>query len=279
MKRTAKTFVGLASVVALVCVGVACSSSDTSPAKNTGGSAGAGGSAGTGGAAGSTGGAAGTGGSSGTGGAAGTGGDTTQGGAAGTGGSAGTGGDTTQGGSSGTGGTTVGACSPATVTIPFNVTDKYGIAAAFGVWGNNQSVKISACTTRAPGTPAGKCNTIAYTYDPAVGSDCTGAPQDAGVSCNWTAVVWHVAAPGLCIAAGATKITFQAWGTGTVEFQPFTDSGIKVSQLLTTTPTQYSIDISTSGYAAKAQEAGFIVAFTSTNTPATVNVDDIKWVQ
>jgi len=248
-------------------------------AGSTGGAAGStGGAAGsTGGAAGSTGGAAGsTGGAAGsTGGASGTGGTTETGGASGTGGTTDTGGSS---GTGGTGGTTTLACSPATVTVPFTVTDQFGPGANNGVWGNWGGVVIADCAagTR-PAGAAGKCKTITYTYPSTTGSDCTGAATDAGVFCNWTAVAWHITSgtTGKCIAPGAKKVTFQAWGTGTVEFGA---ANIKLSQLLTATPTLYTIDISTSGYEATLQESGFTVAFTSANTGTVVSVDDIKWV-
>jgi hypothetical protein len=308
MKRTARTILGLAGVVAVAWAWPACSASDNSTAHSAAGAPGAGGTTSAGGASGTagtagvggdtaTGGAAGTGGSAGAGGAtaaggaagaggdtaAGAGGTTSAGGSAGAGGAtaaggaAGAGGDTAAGGAAGAGGATSPGCSPVAATIPFTVTTKYGCGANNGVWGNNMGAKITDCAARAPGTPAGTCKTIAYTYDATKGSDCTGAPiGDAGaISCDWTAVVWHVAAPGLCIGPGATKVTFQAWGTGTVEFQAV---GVKLLQPLTATATPYTIDISTSGYAAAPQESGFIVAFTSANTGASVSVDDIKWV-
>jgi hypothetical protein len=177
----------------------------------------------------------------------------------------------------GPGGTTVAACSPAMVTVPFNVTDKYSPGATNGVWGNWGSVKIAACTTRGTGTPAGKCNTLTYAYDAAVGSDCTGVAIVApAVSCAWTTVAWHVSAPGLCIGPGATKITFQAWGSGAVKF---VGAGVILPATLNATPRQYTIGIWASGYAASAQESGFAVQFDAANTGTTVNVDDIKWVQ
>jgi hypothetical protein len=280
----------LVGVVAAAWAGSACSSSDTSPS-NAGGAAGStvtGGSPGTGGTT-DTGGSPGTGGTTDTGGSPGTGGTIVA-----TGGSPGTGGTTDTGGSPGTGGTVIGTggsvgtggtvvttgCTSAGVTVPFVVTDKYGIGANNGVWGDWGAANIQPCATRATPTSVGKCFTVTYTYDAATGSDCTGTALTAGgVACIFTSVLWHIPsptfAPGFCIAAGATKVTFQAWGSGTVEFAA---AGVKVPQLLTATPTPYSIDISTSGYASTAQEAGFTVSFTSANTGAIVNVDDIQWV-
>jgi hypothetical protein len=117
-----------------------------------------------------------------------------------------------------------------------------------------------------------------------VGSDCAGVAlqqlNDAGaVSCWWTALAWHVADPGWCIAPGATKVTFQAWGDGIVEFAA---GGAKIAALtLTATPTTYTIDLTTSAtpYAGIATSTAFTATFMNTTGPATVNVDDIKWIQ
>jgi hypothetical protein len=283
MKRTAKTITGLVGVVALAWVWSACSASDSTPksSSGTGGTTSAGGSAGSGGTTTGTGGDTGTGGTTtGTGGTTtGTGGDTGTGGT-----TTGTGGTTTgTGGDTGTGGTTTPAgCTPVEATIPMVVdTAGFGIGSNNGVWGNWGSVafaKTCDAPGRATGTPAGACHKLTYTYDAAVGADCTGAPiGDAGAaSCNWTAVAWNAAAP-KCIGPGATKVTFTAWGSGIVSFGAST--GKLDSQTLTATPTQYSVDISASGYNAAALQAAFVVTFTAANTGAVVNVDDIKWVQ
>jgi hypothetical protein len=114
-----------------------------------------------------------------------------------------------------------------------------------------------------------------YTYDAATGPDCYGTAPPRRPSCIWSSVAWTAAGP-KCIGPGATKVTFQAWGTGTVEFAA---AGVKFPQLLTSTPTPYTIDISASGYAAPAPDVAFVVTFTSANSGTIVNVDDIKWVQ
>jgi hypothetical protein len=161
------------------------------------------------------------------------------------------------------------------VTPPFVVDDKgYWPGQNNGTWGDWSALASGACSTpaRAPGTPGGSCHHWTYTYNATGGRDCNGAALvPPATACPWTTQAWK-ATTTKTIAPGATKIQFYAWGSGTVSFAGAGQPGLQVT--LTGTPTQYVVNIT--GSYATATDA-FSITFTSGNTGAVVNVDDIRW--
>jgi hypothetical protein len=89
--------------------------------------------------------------------------------------------------------------------------------------------------------------------------------------------------PGLQLPAGATKIVFRAWGAVGGEIVDF-GAGIKANDgfeaklekvPLTTTPTQYTIDLSAATYSRVI--GGFFWAAGDSTVPVTIYLDDIQW--
>jgi len=230
--------------LSILAIASACGTADVPP-KPTGSNVGASGSSGTtGGSGGSSAGGsvvAGTGGSGGAGPSAGGGAGTVS----ATGGAGGT--ATTGAGGSGA---VLGPAAPLPVVVDdlFTPTGFMGDGAMPGaiVLGNGPT----DCTTRAPGTAIGKCSK--FTYTPIVAS-----------LMGWGGVWWQNSPnnwgmmPGQHIEAGATKVTFYAAGAKGGEVVSFIASGVGMgadpyqdpgkvelgNQVLTTTMTQYSIDL------------------------------------
>jgi hypothetical protein len=153
----------------------------------------------------------------------------------------------------------------------------------------NTIVLAADCPMRAPGN-IGKCSK--FTYTPIVGS-----------MNNWAGVYWQSPAnnwgdsPGHHIEAGATKLTFYAAGAKGGETVSFIAGGImgagyqdppKVelsNQVLTTTMTQYSIDLTGYTYVSIIGGFGWTIEAKALGdggfdtTPITFYVDGIQWVK
>jgi hypothetical protein len=126
-------------------------------------------------------------------------------------------------------------------------------------------------------TPGSKCWTITYT--PVTAADW------AGVDWQFPANNWGTG-DGLVIPAGATKVTFVAWGdvggekvSFNVGYGPASTDGFGATlpdKLLTTTPTTYSIDITGIMYTCTSVRMGFgwIAAGGAT---ITFHIADMRW--
>jgi hypothetical protein len=229
-----------------------------------------------------------TGTTTGSGGSTGTGGST--GGAAGTSATTGAG-----GGSAGTDvgmGGMAGMAPPLEPAIPLPVViDTYYAASGFmGDGATPNTIVLGAdCPMRAPGM-IGKCSKFTYT------------PAAAGV--GWGGVYWQAPAnnwgdlaPGKHIEAGATKVTFYAAGAKGGEVVTFIAGGIMgtnyqdppkmqlPNQVLTTTMTQYSIDLTGYNYVSIIGGFGWTIEAKALgdggfdSTPITFYVDGIQWVK
>ncbi len=275
----------------------ACSSDPQAPTTRPGGSA-----AGTSSTAGTTG-TAGTPSTGGTG--FGSGGTGTAGTGFGTGGAGGTGGVLGSAGSIGTGGTlSAGFCKAAgaEVALPMAVDSSFIASGYFAgpefpadvdTNPNVTGITEAACETR-PENEAGhtgnchKWSFLAKKLDVETGEAYGGVFWQAPAN-NWGM------SPGIKTAAGATKVTFRAWGAVGGEVLSFSAGGITSAtcnddiQLgmagatqvtLTTTPTDYTVDLKGQTYP-NGVIGGFVwsAATASIETPVEFYVDDIQWVQ
>jgi hypothetical protein len=158
--------------------------------------------------------------------------------------------------------------------LPFAVDDWYGPSGYMGDGETPGTIADSKkCLDQRPTTWIGHCHE--YTWTP-------GPKKWAGVYWQYPDKNWGDK-PGLQIPAGAKKITFQAWGkTGTekVDFMVGMMSvdgfQVTVAQVpLTTTPTQYTLDLSGASYAKVVGGFGWVAK--ESTTPVTFNIDDIRW--
>lgn len=238
------------------------------------------------GSGGSSGGAAGTGGSgSGGAGKAGSGG-TSSGGSAGT---------TASGGQGGTGVVVPTVC-PAPVgpqaALPLVVTANFIPSGYFaGPAVNTAGIVAAACDNRPPAHTVGACSKFTFQASMLEGNGAYG-----GVFWQFGANNWGTG-PGKSVAAGATKVTFKAWSAGAggeqVEFsagglgdaaslcKDTVNLGIGGGNMvtLTTTPTQYTVDLKGQTYATGII-GGFVwsTAVTSVAQVVSFYVDEIQWV-
>jgi hypothetical protein len=152
------------------------------------------------------------------------------------------------------------------------------------------------CAARAPGN-IGKCSKFTYT-------PINGDAEAGTLGMGWGGVYWQSPAnnwgtlPGAHIASGATKVTFYAAGAKGGEVVTFIVGGITgpnyqdppkvelANQVLTTTMTQYSIDLTGFTYVSVIGGFGWTMeakagadAGTFDPTPVTFSVDGIQWVQ
>lgn len=244
-------------------------------------------------------GGSGDGGSSHGGAAAGTGGSGSGGtGKAGSGGtsSGGSAGTTASGGQGGTGVVVPTVC-PAPVgpqaALPLVVTANFIPSGYFaGPAVNTAGILAAACENRPAAHTVGACSKFTFQASMLEGNGAYG-----GVFWQFGANNWGTG-PGKSVAAGATKVTFKAWSAGAggeqVEFSAgglgdaaslCKDSinlgiggGNKVT--LTTSPTQYTVDLKGQTYATGII-GGFVwsVAVTSVAQVVSFYVDEIQWVQ
>ncbi len=216
-------------------------------------------------------------------------------------GSGGTGGGTSAGGDIATGGSASvplvcsmpqGAQSP----LPLVVTSHFAPSGYFG--GPETSIKgivEGTCANRPAAHTVGKC--FKYTFQ-ASALDATTEGAYGGVFWQYGANNWGNA-PGMRVAPGATKVTFKAWsasaeGGEKVQFnaggigspdKPCAD-GVNLGTAggtlatLTTTPTEYSVDLLGQTY-----DSGIIGGFvwsaavTSVDQVVSFYIDEIQWVQ
>ncbi len=161
-------------------------------------------------------------------------------------------------------------------TLPFAVDDWYGPS---GYMGDGESpggiVDQTVCLEPRPATWKGHCHQ--FTWKP-------GTVKWAGVYWQFPDGNWGTgSALGLEIPAGATKVTFQAWGKVGGEKVSFV-VGMKAvdhfeakleNVLLTATPTEYTIDLAGASYGRVI--GGFCWTAADSTVPVTFNVDDIRW--
>ncbi len=158
--------------------------------------------------------------------------------------------------------------------LPFAVDDWYGPS---GYMGDGENVGAIAdamtCLASRPTTWVGKCHR--YTWTP------------SGTA--WAGVYWQYPdgnwgdLPGLTIPAGATQISFQAWGaTGTekIDFMVgmMAVDGFQVTQeqlTLTTAPQQFTLPLAGAAYAKVVGGFGWVAK--DSTTPVTFSIDDIRW--
>jgi hypothetical protein len=182
----------------------------------------------------------------------------------------------------GTGGTGVVVgpyCDTATKSpLPYTVNDGFqpsgwqGDFAAISV----PAVNPDACASRAPGS-VGTCSVWRFTPNATV-------PAWAGVAWSkvWDAMYTH---PPVCIASGATKVTFQARGATGGEVVTFSAAGAaEIAFTLTNAWQEYSIPLAGVQYntADDGVDSGFfwkVTPPTPAGAPVTFFVDDLKFEQ
>jgi len=185
--------------------------------------------------------------------------------------------------------------------LPIVVDDLFAASGFMGDGANPGAIVLANaptdCPARAPGNPVGKCSKFTYTPVNA------GNPQ-AFMPAGWGGVYWQAPAnnwgtlPGQHIEAGATKVTFYAAGAKGGEVVSFIAGGImgtayqdppKVelgNQVLTTTMTAYSIDLTGLTYEGIIGGFGWTIeakagadAGLFDPTPVSFYVDGIQWVK
>jgi hypothetical protein len=159
--------------------------------------------------------------------------------------------------------------------LPYTVTTGFIPSGYQGDGNFTTEIKADTCATRAPGM-IGSCFGFTYTPDPTT-------PTWAGVSFvrQWDSNYTH---PPVCVAAGATSVTFMAKGAVGGENVTFSAAtAMEQSFVLTAAWAQYSISLSGVSYNTDATglESGFFwkVAPPVTGAVAeTFYVDDIQFV-
>jgi hypothetical protein len=158
--------------------------------------------------------------------------------------------------------------------LPFAVDDWYGPSGYMGDGETPGAITDSmTCLDARPTTWVGNCHR--YTWTP-------GAAMWAGVYWQYPDGNWGDL-PGLPIPAGATKITFQAWGATGGEKLDFmagmmSVDGFQVEQTaieLTTQPQGYTLDLGTTAYDKVVGGFGWVAK--DSTTPVTFGVDNIRW--
>jgi hypothetical protein len=170
------------------------------------------------------------------------------------------------------GGDSGGGAAP--TVLPFAVDDWYGPSGYMGDGESPGSIADAmTCIDDRPASWIGNCHR--YTWTP-------GAAMWAGVYWQYPDGNWGDL-PGLEVPAGATKISFRAWGaTGNekVDFMVgmMAVDGFEVKQeavALTTQPTQYSLTLGSAAYARVVGGFGWVAK--DSTTPVTFSIDDIRW--
>ncbi len=163
-----------------------------------------------------------------------------------------------------------GSCTYDTVSLPFTVDDFYGPSGYFPEGEANNIDATGTCPNRAAAGAVGLCH--AFTWTP-------GAGAFAGVWWQHPDGNWGEA-PGLEIAAGATSVSFWAWGKNggeKVEFLAgYASDGFERRSgvfTLTTTPTMYEVDLAGASYVDVAGGFGWVAA----DGALTFYVDGITW--
>ncbi len=158
--------------------------------------------------------------------------------------------------------------------LPFAVDDWYGPSGYMGDGENPGAIKdAQMCLPSRPTTWIGNCHR--YTWTP------------SGKA--WAGVYWQYPdgnwgdKPGLVIPAGATQISFQAWGATGNEKVDFTVGmmavdGFQVTQAqiaLTKDPKKYSIPLGTAAYTKVVGGFGWVAK--DATAAITFGIDDIRW--
>jgi hypothetical protein len=158
--------------------------------------------------------------------------------------------------------------------LPFAVDDWY---APSGYMGDGESpggvTDKPVCASPRPAGWLGHCHRFTWT---------PGAKKWAGVYWQYPDGNWGDAM-GLSLPAGATKVSFQAWGQTGGEIVSFL-VGMKAVDgfaltmdkvVLTTTPQEYDIDLTTTTYAKVV--GGFGWSAGDSSSAVVFNIDDIRW--
>ena len=165
---------------------------------------------------------------------------------------------------------------PATgpTVLPFAVDDWYGPSGYMGDGENPGAIEDAmTCLADRPTTWMGRCHH--YTWTP--------------TSVEWAGVYWQYPdgnwgdRPGLAIPAGATRVSFRAWGaTGTevVDFMVgmMAIDGFQVDRMevaLGTEPAQYTLELGGASYGRVVGGFGWVTKDSA--TPVTFGIDDIRW--
>jgi hypothetical protein len=165
----------------------------------------------------------------------------------------------------------------APVTIPFAVDDLFSASGYFGDGQTPGLLADGACATRA-GKGEGKCHSFSWT------PPATGSVGYAGV--YWLYPMNNFTAPGKAIPAGAKSISFWAWGAKGGETAKFF-AGIQAPDgfyveagpiTLTSTPTQYYLNMQSVTYTTVAGGFGWDTNSISAGGTTTINIDDIEWL-
>ncbi len=156
-----------------------------------------------------------------------------------------------------------------TLTLPFAIDDWY-VPSGFFPEAEATNIAAVACPSRPEGA-MGTCH--GFTWTP-------GADGFAGVWWQYPEANWGTS-PGLAVPAGATAITFTAWGQDggeKVEFlSGFASDGYERKSpvvTLTTSPTEYTLFLTNVSYTTIAGGFGWVTTSTAGNA-VTVYIDDI----
>jgi hypothetical protein len=159
-------------------------------------------------------------------------------------------------------------------TLPFAVDDWYGPSGYMGDGEHPGAITdAQTCMPARPSTWMGNCHL--YTWTP------------SGTA--WAGVYWQYPdgnwgdQPGLPIPAGATQISFQAWGANGGEKVDFmvgmmAVDGFEAKQMgieLTTQPQKFTLSLAGASYARVVGGFGWVAK--DATAPVTFGIDDIRW--
>jgi hypothetical protein len=159
-------------------------------------------------------------------------------------------------------------------TLPFAVDDWYGPSGYMGDGSHPGGIMDqTVCIEPRPATWVGHCHQFTWT---------PGTEMWAGVYWQYPDKNWGDK-PGLEVPAGATGISFSAWGKVGGEQVTFVVGMMAVDGFelkkelvtLATTPTEYTIELGSTSYGRVV--GGFAWTAEGSTTPITFNVDDIRW--
>ncbi len=160
--------------------------------------------------------------------------------------------------------------------LPFAVDDYYAPSGYMGDGSSPGAINdVETCADPRPGAWVGNCHF--FTYTPS--------------TLKWAGVYWQYPdgnwgdTGGLVVPAGATQVSFSAWGvTGTEKvtfmagLKDFDGFEGKTAVLdLGTTPTEYTIDLSAAIYTDVIGGFGWVTDAALATGPISFYVDDIHW--
>jgi hypothetical protein len=172
------------------------------------------------------------------------------------------------------GGTDGGGGGEMPTALPFAVDDWYGPSGYMGDGEHAGAITdAQTCQPSRPSTWMGNCHR--YTWTP------------SGTA--WAGVYWQYPdgnwgdRPGLQIPAGATSISFQAWGAAGGEKVDFmvgmmAVDGFEAKQMgieLTTQPAKYTLSLAGATYSRVVGGFGWVAK--DATAPITFGIDDIRW--